>query len=409
MKYKRNAKFWGLRFTPEFLSAHKAQTKIQNNISGIVYDMIRSGEISDIGLNLYVILGDGTDETKGQFKNRIQEKYNVFNIDGVLEKGIEGVKRGIVSYVLERYIGYKNRNGNWPTSPIRFHGKSFYIKEPNVKLKDGEQKLIVPTLFGKLDLYYSESLKEDLFRDRINRGLCTGGNIIIKQKCFVSGVDVEFKLKYNPVSFIGFDLNKDVNDWICFSDGSKIPAPEHIKNQFETIRNLNKDLDKDKKLPVRDRKYSSKQRKKIRRQWQEAQRQLRCFVNSVAEKIVDRVLLKKQCLLIDSVTTGQKNGTFGQDHLIPLLRTKCENLGIPFYVVPCKDTSRRCSECGNIDKDSRKNTQEYECVCCGVKIDAQYNGAVNVRDYGKEMHDAGVPFGSYPKRNRINLMKQYST
>ena len=415
MKYKRNAKFYGLKFTQEFLSAHKVQTKIQNDISGIVYDMIRSGEISDIGLGLYVFDQDGTDETKCKFKNRINKNYNVFNVDGVLEKGVESVKRGIVSYVLERYRGYKNRNGAFPTSPIRFHGKSFYIKEPNVRMKDGEQKLIIPTLFGKLDLYYSRSLKEDLFRGRIKEGLSTGGNIIMDQKCFVSGVDVDFDLKYNPVSFIGFDLNKDVNDWICFSDGSKIPAPEHIKNQFEKIRDLNKQLDKDKKLPVVDRKYRSKDRRKIRREWQEAQRELRCFVNGVAEKIVNRVMLKKQCLLIDSVTTGQKMGTFGQDHLIPLLQTKCENLGIPFYVVPCKGTSATCSSCGHVHgytKEEKKlyrpTTTEFKCQSCGAKIDAQYNGAVNVRDYGKEMYDAGVPFGSYPKRNRIKLMQKYS-
>jgi IS605 OrfB family transposase len=44
-------------------------------------------------------------------------------------------------------------------------------------------------------------------------------------------------------------------------------------------------------------------------------------------------------------------------------------------------TSQTCSRCGNIHKESRKGEQ-YECVNCGMKLDADYNAALNILKRG---------------------------
>ena len=77
--------------------------------------------------------------------------------------------------------------------------------------------------------------------------------------------------------------------------------------------------------------------------WKKAHSKLKAEISKVAETVVNKARDEKALLCIDSVTTGQKNGTFGQDHLIETLQVMCENQGVPFYVVPCKNTSRRCS------------------------------------------------------------------
>ncbi|MGC8678024.1 MAG: zinc ribbon domain-containing protein [Hydrogenobaculum sp.] len=41
-------------------------------------------------------------------------------------------------------------------------------------------------------------------------------------------------------------------------------------------------------------------------------------------------------------------------------------------------SSQECSSCGYVDKENRKNTQEFECKVCGNKINAQVNGAKNI-------------------------------
>jgi putative transposase len=50
---------------------------------------------------------------------------------------------------------------------------------------------------------------------------------------------------------------------------------------------------------------------------------------------------------------------------------KCE------YIDPYK-TSQRCSECGHIDKDNRKDQSTFICVKCGFEVNADYNAAKNI-------------------------------
>lgn len=47
-------------------------------------------------------------------------------------------------------------------------------------------------------------------------------------------------------------------------------------------------------------------------------------------------------------------------------------------------TSQECSECGYIDKKNRKNTRLFVGRCCNKKIDANVNGARNIRDRSSE-------------------------
>jgi len=44
-------------------------------------------------------------------------------------------------------------------------------------------------------------------------------------------------------------------------------------------------------------------------------------------------------------------------------------------------TSQQCSKCGTIDKSNRKD-EVYQCKVCGMKIDADYNAAINILHRG---------------------------
>ena len=62
-----------------------------------------------------------------------------------------------------------------------------------------------------------------------------------------------------------------------------------------------------------------------------------------------------------------------------LLRYKCEAAGIEVVQVSARFTSQRCSQCGLVCKDNRQGGR-YVCSKCGMKMHADINAAINIRD-----------------------------
>jgi len=57
---------------------------------------------------------------------------------------------------------------------------------------------------------------------------------------------------------------------------------------------------------------------------------------------------------------------------------KAEEKGIQVIKINPEYTSQRCSECGYIDKENRKNQAEFKCINCGYEALADYNAARNI-------------------------------
>lgn len=418
LTFTRNAKIYGIQFTKEFLHAAKKTNDIINRISRYVRAEIKSGKIISIGNLGYVMMSDGTEMTTAKYKDAIS---HLFDEDCVSES----LKRQCVFYVFERYASYLKRNGDKELMNISIKGKTFYYKDNFVSIDRKKKTITFPTMFGKFTLKYHGSLKADLITKAK-----FGGNLSFKQGTFVVAVKAERQVIYNAVCAIGLDFNKTMKDWVVLDDGTRILASIEIEQLMIDIREINKELKADKKKPVKERQYRNKRkyvkengefvlnpdghrillypsRREKRLEWKRLHNRLNKAINKVVDKIIDIAKERQALLCIDSVKTGQKMGTFGQDHLIPALQTKCENQGIPFYVVPCKDTSRRCTNCGYIHKDNRKSTDEFRCMKCGFEIDAQQNGAENIKWNGQKMLDAKIPYGDYKRRNVDKLITQF--
>jgi len=401
--YKRNAKFWGIEFTAEFGCALKRTNSTLNRISRYVRKSIKSGDITNVTKLGYVSLRDGVmidgelkhELTKAQFKNSIQ---HIFDADSTNES----LKRECVLYVLERYAGYFTRNGQGKVPNISFKGKGLYYKDNFVAIDQKAKYITLPTIYGVFKLRYNCSLKEEFVTKPK-----FGGHLIVRQKAFVVAVDVPFVLKYEVVSTLSFDLNKTAEDNVVCNDGEIIPSSALMVDLVKKIKKINESLDGDKKLPVSQRKLRSKQRRPLRLEWKRLHKQLKNECRKVALRLVEKAEESKSLMCIDSVKTGQTMGTFGQDHIIPELQKECENRGIPFYVVPCRNTSRRCPECGHIHADNRKDTKTFKCVSCGHEADAQLNAAINIAHIGQMLYDGGVPYGNYAKRNVEKLISSY--
>ena len=58
--------------------------------------------------------------------------------------------------------------------------------------------------------------------------------------------------------------------------------------------------------------------------------------------------------------------------------SKAKENGIEVILIPPAYTSQRCSKCGNVDKESRKTRDDFQCVECGHKENADINAAKNI-------------------------------
>ena len=183
-----------------------------------------------------------------------------------------------------------------------------------------------------------------------------------------------------------------------------IPAPDIVSDLIDKIRKLNKTINNSKKEGLK-----TSQRGAVRRQVINKHKQLHTEIKKVCEKIVDVVKDNKSLLCIDMVKTGQSMGTFGQDKIIPELQTLCENQGVPFIAVPCKNTSRRCSSCGYVHKDNRKTVDEFKCLKCGHEELSHLNAAKNIAFLGNKMFEAGVPCGNHGRISVEKLIERHGS
>jgi transposase len=64
-----------------------------------------------------------------------------------------------------------------------------------------------------------------------------------------------------------------------------------------------------------------------------------------------------------------------------MLSLRCEELGIYLKKINPVYTSQTCSSCGFIHKNNRLG-DEFLCLNCGNKIDADFNAAINILALG---------------------------
>ena len=72
------------------------------------------------------------------------------------------------------------------------------------------------------------------------------------------------------------------------------------------------------------------------------------------------------------------HGTWAYAQFLDMLRYKAEAVGLEVIEVDPTNTSRACSECGCVDKISRKGLS-FSCTQCGHSLHADLNAARNIR------------------------------
>lgn len=88
---------------------------------------------------------------------------------------------------------------------------------------------------------------------------------------------------------------------------------------------------------------------------------------------------------LSSINQSKQEDGFMKDWNIhalhKMIEYKAKEYGIKVVYVDPAYTSQRCSSCGYISRENRKDQAHFECVACGYKENADYNAARNLSVY----------------------------
>jgi transposase len=401
----------------------KSHKSLVNKTNDWVFGKISSGKIilkttkGDPGTDSQYVKYLGGDSRLSHAK---MKEYNVLGFGDFVSANFAGYQakywRGIVQYVFDRYKSFYNRNkkeiesGRKSVNRISIKAKELQFKNQMVELdKDNNQLKIythLSSVRGPVTLNYDTKNSFLNHIDGLGSSQCDlfGGNLVIDQGIFAACCTYEEEYAYDPVDSIAIDVNKTDKDWIALSQPvygkSTFPKIDTGKKDYSNVVHVEKLLKlyndklnsrfrrkegkKTLKNKTGDRPFGHAKANSFRKKVQSLHRaQNRLIEKALKEsRLLEYVKENKLLLCLDGVTTGQTNGTFGQDKITPILVKLCENLRIPFLVPPTFNTSIRCPSCNHVSKENRKEASNFKCVSCGHKADAQFVGAHNTARTG---------------------------
>ena len=183
--------------------------------------------------------------------------------------------------------------------------------------------------------------------------------------------------KINNTNPVGIDLG--LNNFIALSDGQTIQKPKFFKKREKRIARWQR--------IVARRQKGSKRRDKakfrLQEEWKGITNQSNDFMHKLSDKLVSGgfTSFAVEALHIDNML---KNHRLAQsihnaswNRFIQMLSYKAESAGMTVIKVDPRDTSKECSNCGNI-QDMPLSVREYNCGRCGMQLDRDINASINI-------------------------------
>jgi hypothetical protein len=359
----------------------------QNSVSRKIHQLLKQGIISSIEDYSIVYNGEKVTDSLVRELDWMQCLLKDFSINkDYVDKS---ALRALYWEVFRRYSAFIQRNKGLcaskqiPSKPISIRQKSINLKERLIKIHGNMDKVSFLPLERKkenLDVKIDKSrsfLSNVKFLEFDKKGTkLVGGIYNIRKSELVLVVNKYLEVK-KPKSMIGFDINQTDKNFLVFSDKVNgenfFSKPEKISLMENTLKEINKSI-KEKGAT------NSSKRKNLRGCWKKQHRKLEKEVSKFLFPILDSIDFSEKGLAIDTVATGAKTSSYGQDKVIKLCINYCKKNNIYYYLIPTPYTSQKCSVCGKIDKKQR-NKEQYKCSC-GYEEHADFNAARNIKEFG---------------------------
>ena len=178
----------------------------------------------------------------------------------------------------------------------------------------------------------------------------------------------------NPV---GIDLGLD--SFVAISDGTKIEKPKFMQQKRKKIAKWQK--------IVARRSKGSKRREIAKARLQKAYEYSTNQSNDYLHKLSDTLVksgytsFAVEDLHIQNMVRNHRLAQSIQNaswnRFINMLSYKAESAGMKVIKVDARNTSKECSNCGNI-QDMPLSIREYNCSRCGMRLDRDINASINI-------------------------------
>lgn len=179
---------------------------------------------------------------------------------------------------------------------------------------------------------------------------------------------------------VGIDMG--LSSFLTTSDGHHEPNPRYLKTVLPELRVAGRAVARKKKGSKNRRKAVKRLAKihaKVKNSRKEHHHQTANQLVRDHDFIATEDLNIKQMVEDGRFSRSISDAGWGQ--FLNTLEFKAQTNGVAFVKVPARGTSQRCSRCGVIvPKDIR--VRVHDCPHCGLKIDRDENGALNILQDG---------------------------
>lgn len=237
--------------------------------------------------------------------------------------------------------------------------------QDNKKSKSFDLWIRIGSVFGNRYSLILPTRKHKQFNKMITNGLELAKSASLRKVDNQYFVDLYFEkqdgIEKIGQSRIGIDLG--INKLLTLSDGRKLGA--------DIKRLINK---------LHRRKVGS-------RNYNQTLAEIKCYignsVNQIGIENYDLIVMENLKNITKNTksrvnkTTRKLLGNWNANLTYRRIEDKCGFRGTKLVFVNPEYTSRTCSQCGEIHKESR-NGEIYKCISCGATLDADVNGAINI-------------------------------
>jgi putative transposase len=181
---------------------------------------------------------------------------------------------------------------------------------------------------------------------------------------------------------IGIDVG--VKSYLIDSMGSKVENPKFLKSASCKLRVKQRKLSRAKK--------GSGRRKDTKLQVSKCHEKVRNQRGDFLHKLANQYIKGYDIIYIENLQVRNmiKNHKLARDIkdcswglFFTFLSYKAEEAGRKVVRINPKNTSKTCSNCGEINQDLTLNDRQWVCKSCGVLHDRDYNAAKNIKRVGQ--------------------------
>lgn len=330
-----------------------------------------------------------------QETNQEKEKFYADVLDTIYKFGFTRLfaiavnkRNRIIKHYSERPIEFKS---------LSFRGRS-RLSDDIVSMNDNKKSTI--NSFANISWYLKNRKKMTIpmkyskdFHGELKK--YTNGTDTSYTICLEDDNQIRMILSYEDERYfpeardkiIGIDVNSKHNLLQC-SNGYEIDFDR------ELVEALSKELKKIDDLKKRNQNY--KIGKKKQHKIDHLNRELQSKIRNEISNLCKRLKKHKYHHAVFEDLDNQFGSTFAKDEndlnynkrlrILHLgsLKDEFEHIarkyGIAVSLVQSFYTSQTCPKCGCIDKENRKSQEDFECVECGYKSNADLNASRNIRN-----------------------------